>query len=223
MAGLSVPTVVEGFAYNAGILVTAAMLNPFGEDAINGRSYALTLTALVTGVVLALAQANETIVGWDVGARTLDAARARTLHTVAWTAGVCAVLAALLWLGADGALAIFERNATVLAAARDGLLVSILLLPASALTTIVNGALRSAGDVVGPMVISIASTIVVLIPLGWLLVSVAGLGVLGLFLALLGAEIARGVALLVRWLDGSWARRVEDRAVVAKESAALDA
>ena len=191
MTRLSVPTVLENGAYNLAIVATLSLINVLGSDAINARSYALTLTALVTGVILALAQGNETIVGWDVGERSLTPAKLMTLRTAAWTAVASAILAAALWWFAEPVLAIFDANDAVVDGARGALAVSIVLLPLSAATTVVYGALRSAGDVWIPTVYSIGTSALVLLPLTWLLVGRLEMGLVGLFWALAGHEAVR--------------------------------
>lgn len=207
MAKLSIPTVAENAIYNVAIVFTVSLINVLGTDTINARSYALTLTALVTGVILALAQGNETIVGWDVGERTLVNAKRQTVRTAVGTAIASGVLALVLWFFADAALSIFGPNADVVAGARDGLLISVLLLPLSAVTAVVYGALRSAGDVVIPMVYSIGSSVLVLVPMSILLIQIAGLGLGGMFWALVAAEAVKAALLLGRWLRGPWAQR----------------
>lgn len=207
MARLSIPTVLENGAYNLAIVVVVSLINLLGTDVINARSYALTLTALVTGVILAIAQGNETIVGWDVGERSLGNARRLTLRTAAGTAIAAAVLAALLWLGADVLLSIFGPNPAVVAAAREALAISVLLLPLSAVTGVVYGALRSAGDVVIPMAYSIGTSVAVLIPVSWLLIQVLGLGLAGAFWGLVAAEAVKAALLVGRWWGGRWTAR----------------
>ncbi|MFT3889533.1 MAG: MATE family efflux transporter [Arachnia sp.] len=204
MARLSIPTVVENGVYNLAIVFAVTFINLLGTDAINARSYALTLTALVTGVLLALAQGNETIVGWDVGEGERRLALRQTLRTAAGTAVASAILAALLWFFAEAALSIFGANAAVVADARTALAISVLLLPLSAVTAVVYGALRSSGDVVVPMIYSVASSVVVLVPLSWLLIQVAGLGVAGAFWALSAAEAVKAALLVARWVRGRW-------------------
>ncbi len=207
MARLSIPTVLENGAYNLAIVVVVSLINLLGTDVINARSYALTLTALVTGVILAIAQGNETIVGWDVGERSLGNARRLTLRTAAGTAIAAAVLAALLWFGADVLLSIFGPNPAVVAAAREALAISVLLLPPSAVTGVVYGALRSAGDVVIPMAYSIGTSVAVLIPVSWLLIQVLGLGLAGAFWGLVAAEAVKAALLVGRWWGGRWTAR----------------
>lgn len=206
MARLSVPSVLENGLYNVGILLVVSFINVLGTDAINARSYALTLTGLVTGVVLALAQANETIVGWDKGGRTPEHARRLTLRTALWAAAASVAMALLLWVFADSVLSIFGASPAVVAGARELLLLSVVLLPLAGVTAVVYGALRSTGDVVVPMAYSIGSSVVVLIPLAWLFVSVLGWGLAGAWWALIAAEAVKAGLLLARWLRGGWAR-----------------
>lgn len=164
MARLSVPTVIENSVFNVAVLVGASAVNALGRDATNAQSFALTLTALVTGVTLAFSQGNETIVGWDVGDRDVAHARRQTRATLIITVTASVVLAVALWLGGPTLLPLVGLNAAAVALGTQGLAVSIVLLPLAAITTILYGALRSAGDVTAPMAYSIATSVVVLAP-----------------------------------------------------------
>lgn len=204
MVRLSIPTVIENGAYNLVIVFTVSLINVLGTDAINARSYTLTLTALVTGVILALAQGNETIVGWDVGGGARARARRQTVRAMVWTAVASAVLALALWFFADAALSIFGVNNDVLEQARDALLISALLLPLSAMSATLFGALRSAGDVLIPMGMSLFASVAVLLPVSWLFIQQWGMGVSGVFWALVIAEAVKAGLLLVRLLGEGW-------------------
>lgn len=204
MTRLSLPTVLENGGYNLAILVAVSLVNALGTDAINARSYALTLTGLVTGVVLALAQGNETIVGWDKGGDATAHARRLTLKTALWTAVTAAVLAVALWASADTTLSIFGPSQSVVAETSRLLLLSVVLLPLSGVSTVLYGALRSAGDVMIPMLYSLAASFVVLLPLSWLLIPTMGLA--GAWWALIAAEAVKAALLLARWVGGRWSR-----------------
>lgn len=224
-ARLSWPTVLELFACNAVVLYSMQWLNAgWGTDGINQRSYALTLTALVTGIMLALAQGNETIVGWDVGAHEAAAAK-RTTHRVAIGAAIAAaVLAAVLWYFADAVLSIFGPSPEVVAGAKTALLYSIVLLPLAAITVVMYGALRSAGDVIIPMIYSVLASVAILLPASWFFIDKLQLGVGGVFIALIIMEAVRATLLTARFSRGKWMHRktVVDH-VAADEIATADA
>lgn len=207
MARLSIPSVLENSVFNIAVLVGASAVNALGRDATNAHSFALTLTALVTGVVLAMSQGNETIVGWDVGDRETGHAMRQTIHTIVGTAIAAALLTALLWLAGPVVLPLVGLDADAVAMATTGLAISILLLPLSAVSAISYGALRSAGDVVMPMVYSIATSVVVLAPASFFFADTLGGGVAGAFWALVLAEAIKAALLLGRWLRGAWMSR----------------
>ena len=100
---------------------------------------------------------------------------------------------------------------------------SIVLLPLAAITTILYGALRSAGDVTAPMAYSIATSVVVLAPASLLFAETLGGGVAGAFWALALAEAVKAVLLGWRWWRGRWAelpRVVDDADGAASDTTA---
>lgn len=54
------------------------------------------------------------------------------------------------------------------------------------------------------MAYSIGTSVAVLMPLSWLFIEVAGLGLAGAFWALVVAEAAKAALLQGRWLRGRW-------------------
>lgn len=82
------------------------------------------------------------------------------------------------------------------------------------------GALRSAGGVTVPMALSIGTTVLVLLPLSWLLVPVAGLGLAGAWWALLAAEAVKAALLALHWRSRAWVprRSVAERTTQAQEA-----
>lgn len=115
------------------------------------------------------------------------------------------LLTLVLWLFAEQIMSIFGANDNVIEQVKPVLLISALLLPLSAVVTIVYGALRSAGDVIIPMAYSVATVLLVLVPLSWLFASQLAGGLAGLFWALVVAEAVRATLLTARWLRGRWA------------------
>ncbi|MDF3128871.1 MATE family efflux transporter [Kiritimatiellaeota bacterium B1221] len=206
MARKSVPSVVENLVYNLAILYMVMFINQMGTEAINARSYTLTLTALITGILLALSQGSETIVGWDVGEGAYAHASRQAAKTAGFAAGMSALLAFILWFFADAALGIFGVSDEVAALAKPVLLISVLLLPLSGITAVYYGALRSAGDVVFPMVYSLGSSIGVILPLSWILMRVFHWGLPGAFWALAAGEAVKAGLLMYRWKSKAWTR-----------------
>ncbi|MEW2444508.1 MATE family efflux transporter [Micromonospora marina] len=211
---LSTPSVGENIAYDLaqlGVVATVALL---GVSAVLGRSYALTLSGFVTIVVLALAQGNEILIGYDKGADDHTTARRRALRNAGWAALWSTAAAIALWAATDPLLALFSANADVVNTVRILMLIGILAQPCQAVATILFGSLRSAGDVNIPVAISIGTTALIMVPLSALLVPPPGtlplptldLGVAGVWIALLAAEATKAVLFTHRWRRHAWTR-----------------
>src|SRR5690606_19858465 len=108
--------------------------------------------------------------------------------------------------------------------AKTALLYSIVLLPLAAITVVMYGALRSAGDVIIPMIYSVFASVAILLPASWFFVDKLQLGVGGVFIALIIMEAVRATLLTARFSRGKWMHRktVVDH-VVADEIATADA
>lgn len=206
MVGLSLPTVLENSVFNMCVLVTVLLVNVFGTDAINARSYVFTVTALVTAVSLALTQASETVVGWDIGEGQWAHARKLAVQVAVVSATAAGALGLVLWACSGPILQVFSPNEEVMRLAKAGLLISVVMLPLQAASSTFYGALRSAGDVLWPMGVSIFASVAVLLPAAWLLVEVVGWGVIGSFWAVVAAEVVKTLLLASRWLSTAWAR-----------------
>jgi len=172
---------------------------------------AIRCEAIAFLTVTAFAVAASTLTGQYLGARRPDLA-ARAAST-AWGLGV-AVLAALGMVLYTQARPMFElflggRQPDVVALGVPVLRIVVFALPALATISVLNGALRGAGDTRWPWVIVVLGYLLVRIPLTYLLTTPTGRG--GLGWGLYGAWIAmlvdlsvRGLLVAARFLHGGW-------------------
>lgn len=202
---LSVPGAGDNFAYNMAQLLMVKFVASLGTSAVLVRSYTLTLNALVSIVVVAVTEANDTLIGYDKGAEDHDTARRRAIRTAVWTSLIVMALSALTYAFAAPLTGLFTKDPGVLEGVRTLLLAGILLEPLGACIMILLGSLRSVGDAVVPVVFSIAVTWLVAVPLAWYLVTKSNLGVTGLWVALIAAEGVKLTGLFIRWKQMKWA------------------
>lgn len=205
----SIPGAADNFAYNLAQLLLVKFIASLGTPALLVRNYTLTINGLISLVVLASTQANETLIGYDKGAGDHATARRRATRTALWTAGVTILISAILYLFADPVARWFTDDPQVIGGIKSLLLVGILLEPFAAVMMILLGSLRSAGDPVVPVVFSVAVTWLLALPLAWLLVTRTSMGVTGLWVALAAAECVKCAGLYLRWQRMKWASTSE--------------
>lgn len=203
IASLSLPSVGDNFAFNLYQLAMLSLITVLGMTSVLTRTYVNTATAFLAVIAIAISHGNEILVGYDKGASQTVAARERASRTAGWSALLSMGLAVLLWIFSDPLIGLFTKDPVVLAEARTVLLIQIFLQPFMTSNMVLFNALRAVGDVVTPVAYSLVVTWSVALPLGWLAVK-SGLGVPGLWLAMLTAEVIRSGIFGVRWLRMRW-------------------
>ena len=157
---------------------------------------------------LAIGEATAVLVGQAVGARRQDQAR------TAWWAGVQTAFVAMA-IGAlvfitvpDLLLAPFGVSAEVAAIARQLLVIAAVFQVIDAVATVTYLSLDGAGDTRFTLVISLALSWGVKLPIGILLARSAGWGAVGGWLGLTAELAVLLVVLVWRWRSGLWYRAV---------------
>jgi len=118
----------------------------------------------------------------------------RTLSLLLSTA--CAVG---LWLAAEHFVGLFTQDPAVVALASDLLLLTVALTPCFAWNMILFHALRAAEDARWPVAVSQGLSWGLGLPLAWALCGPAGLGVIGVWIAMIVEEAAKALAMRRRW------------------------
>ncbi len=74
------------------------------------------------------------------------------------------------------------------------------------MSMVLRGALSGAGDTRTSMILAWTSTYGVRLPASWILGYVLGYGFVGVWIALSGELVVRGLLYLARYLQGGWSR-----------------
>ena len=203
--GIGIPSAFENSLFEAGRILVVSMISTFGTVQIAANAVANNLDGMGVIPGKALSLAMITVVGQCVGAGDWDQVRSYTKRLVKLTYLCTWGLNAALLLGLPLILRLYSLTpetqwyAAVLIFIHNGC--AMLFWP---LAFTMPNALRAAGDVRVPMVISITSMLVVRVGGSYLLGLHFGLGAIGVWLAMVGDWVVRLICFVLRARKKLW-------------------
>ena len=175
----------------SGAIITA-ILAGHGTMAVAGFGVAGRIESLMMVVFFALSAVMNPFAGQNAGAQRLDRLRAAMRGTFMFSIGFGAMLAAVsLWFG-PGIAAVFTGDAEVAGVIVDYLMIVPISYGAAGIIAVTNSAFNGLNRPGAAVVISVARTVVVNVPLAWL----GGMlfGVPGVFLGVCVANLLVGAS-----------------------------
>ncbi len=155
--------------------------------------------------LLALSLAAASVVGQNLGAGKTARAYKAALLMAFYAAGTMFVVGCLLTVASVPLVSLFSRDGLVIHYGQLLLSASPILLPLLAVWLIFFGAVEGAGVTTVPMFFNAAGYLLVRLPLAWALSMPVGLGMNGVFIALIVSRtllcaVAGYVFMRKRWL-----------------------
>lgn len=202
---VGVPNGLEGGMFQLGKLVLLRLVSSFGTVSIAANAVGNSLTTLQVLPGNAIGLGMITVVGQCVGAREFGQARRYVKRLMALAYGTMGVLNVLMFLCADWLVMPYNLSAETAALAKEILFVhgigSIFIWP---MAFVLPNALRAAGDARFTMIVSIISMAVFRIISGYILASVLGMGVVGVWWAMQIDWLFRSTLWIFRFRSGTW-------------------
>ena len=216
---VGVPTAGENISYNISQIVILSMVARMGTEALAAYGILMAVLRYVFMPGVSIGSAGQIKVGYLVGGGRPDEAMGRVYRYFA--AGFFASLVVVLTIYAfkRQILGIFSASESLLTLAASVLLIAVVHEPGRNFNTIINPALKGAGDMKFPVIVGIIGMWCVGTFGAWLLGLQLKLGLVGVWTAMCADEWSRGIAMLIRWRSGGWKHkgfvRATDEAVVA--------
>lgn len=201
---IGVPSGLEHFFYQFAQVFILSFLNTIGTLALTTHVYIQNLMLPVLVFSLALAQGNQVMVGWFVGADRIDDAYQRTIKTLKFAIVVVLAIATVMYVNAEVLLSVFTDNEAIIAMGKRAMLIVIILEVGRLSNLVVIFSLRASGDVVFPVVIAIFSMFGLAVGLSYVLGIRLEYGLLGIVIGLAADECMRGLLVFMRWLSMRW-------------------
>jgi putative MATE family efflux protein len=206
---VGVPNGLESSMFQIGRLLTQRIFTTFGTMAIAANAIASVINSFSFMPGMAYCIALLTIVGQCVGAGDYEAAKKETLKIMKLTYITMFVIGILIYVFMENLLNFFSLSAETHELAKSFLRVHcISMIIGWPMSFALPNALRAAGDVRYVMIIATISMWTVRVSAAYLLTYPLGIGPLGVWLAMGGDFLVRGICYFTRWRHGHWQNKV---------------
>lgn len=199
---VAIPIAVERGILGAAQVTATRITAPLGTVAVAANSLAVTAESLCYMPGYGIGSAATTLVGQSMGAKRKDLAKGFARASTYLGMGIMGGVAILMFFAAP---LMFSMLTPVPEIRELGTEVLRIVVPAEAFfgaSIVAAGALRGAGDTVGPSLLNLISMWGVRITLATVLAPIMGLH--GVWLAMTIELVVRGILFLVRLLRGRW-------------------
>jgi putative MATE family efflux protein len=204
---VGIPAAVESLAFTGGKLLTQTFVAGLGTSAAAADYIASSAAGLVQVPLTSLTMAVPPLVGGALGCGRPDEARSIVGQAVLLGSAATVAIVVPGFIFTPQLLGLSSGDPAVLNSAVSIFRLFCVCTPFLwAVSFLVPAGLRGAGDGRFTMVVAIASMWTVRVGLGWLLGIPFGLGIMGVWIAMLADWLARAAFFLPRLRGGAWLR-----------------
>jgi putative MATE family efflux protein len=204
MLRLGLPTMVEQLLMSGGMLIFAVISISLGTAIYATQRITFQVTALTYMPGFGYAMAATAVVGQYLGAKRPDLSEHANTHCVRMGAILMTVIGIACAVLGRPLMRFFTDDPAMIAIGVEALWVVNLAWPTMAISQVLAGSLRGAGDTRFPMYTTFLGVWVMRLPLSYLFGPILGWGLSGLYLALSADSAARAVASWLRYRTGAW-------------------
>ncbi len=201
---LGVPSAGEPISYQFSQMVIFSFINMMGTETVTTRIYVQIIVWFTYLGSLAIAQANQILVGHLVGAGREDDAYHMTIKSFKQALAITVTISILFMLLRVHLISLFTDNSEIIKLGAAILLVDILVEVGRVANLVIIYALKASGDVNYPVVVGIFSMWGVSTLGAYILGVHFGLGLVGIWLAMAADELLRGMLMMNRLVKGRW-------------------
>jgi putative MATE family efflux protein len=208
LLSISLPSAAESLLFSIGILALSGLVFRLGTEAYAAHQIISQLESLSFLPCIGFAAAASALVGQSLGMN-----RPKRAMQVGWAAARMAALwttaaGLLLVVFPDTFMRIFTSDMGVVVAGTGSMVIIGLGQPAQAVIFTIGGALRGAGDTRFTLTATVINWFVVRFPLAVILAFPLGLGLAGIWLAIVLDYVVRAGLMAFRFRGGRWQRLV---------------
>ncbi len=203
---ISIPAAIDAFLTQMGFLFFTKIVAVLGTASLAAHQIALRIESISFMPGFALAVSTATLVGQSLGAKNVGLALLSMKRSCYFALGLMGFFAMVFLIFPVQMAMIFKPEPSVLSLAVVCVMIAAIEQPALAVYMVYAGGLRGAGDTVSPMIITIAGTLCLHVPLAYLFGITLGWGLAGVWFGSALDWIVRAIAIYILHKGGRWMR-----------------
>ncbi len=201
---VGLPAGVELLIMRVGMTVFAATVASLGTIAYAAHQVVMTSESLSFQPGFGFGVAASTLMGQGLGAKNPRRAERSALTALRLAMIVMSVMGVLFFLFPRQFMTIFTNDEQVIAMGIMPLRLIALAQPFLAMTMVLSGALRGAGDTRGPLLVTTLGIWCIRLPLAFVLVRMTSLGLVAAWITMIVDQLVRSTFFLIRFRSGRW-------------------
>ena len=201
---LGIPIALERSTLSFGQIALTKMVGTLGTTALAAHFLAISAESITYLPASGFSTAATTLVAQSLGREDKGAAKRYANLCVVWGTVMMSFMGLVLYLFAPLLMTLFTREIPVITLGAQVLRIEAFAQPAFGLSILVFGVMRGGGDTKGPFLISLAGMWLLRLPLAWVLLKLTGLGLAGIWIAMVSDLMLRGMICLYSFRKGSW-------------------
>ena len=196
---LGLPSGITQAIFSMSMIAVQSLTNTFGELYIAANVIVMRVDGFVMLPAFSFGSAMTTYAGQNIGARQMDRVREGAAKGTLAAMGISTVLTVLILLFGRYLMGIFTTTESLISLSNNMMRILAAGYIAMEVTQCLSGIMRGAGDTVTPMWISIAVSVIIRVPLAYLMVHLTK-----------SSDLPQGncymmqVSLLITWLIGAF-------------------
>ncbi len=205
--GIGIPISSESLSYQASQLIILIVINSYGTDIVNVKTYASMLAMVTYLITESISLSMQVVIGELFGRGDIDSAKKKVWQTLILGV-ITSTLIAFIWvIFSDPCFRMFDIvDKDLLDIAKKVMICDLVLEVGRAFNIIFVRTMQTSGDVLFPTVLSVIFCWVVAVGGSFILgsKSLLGYGIIGVWVAMALDECMRAIIFLIRFKSGKW-------------------
>ena len=201
---IGIPAAGENISWFLAYMTVTSFIARMGPTSLATQSYTMNLVSWVIILNVSVGLGTEILIGHLIGSGDYETAYKELLRSLRLGFFIAIGAIGLLALASPYLLRIFTSDPAIIAGGVFLIRMGLLLEPGRVFNIVVINSLRATGDARFPVLMGMISMWGVWVPLAWLLGLKLGMGMPGIWIAMICDEWLRGMLMYRRWRQRKW-------------------